>query len=69
MTGRWQITECPLKIITPDLTKVIELANFYEKGLPPVAGGVLDQAHIFNEACRLIFGIENVLKKKMEVTG
>jgi len=66
-TGKWELTQCPLEILTPDVLQTIELAELYEKGLPPVAGGVLDQANIFIESCRFIFRIEAVLKKKLGI--
>jgi NADPH-dependent 7-cyano-7-deazaguanine reductase QueF-like protein len=66
-TGRIEITQCPLEIITPDIWEVIELAQLYEKGLPPVAGGALDQANIFVDACRMIWSEEKVWKNKLGI--
>jgi len=66
-TGAIEITDCPEKIITSDIWMTMELAKFYAKGLPPVAGGVLDQAHNFIEACNYIFAEENVLKAKLGI--
>jgi len=62
--GRIEITQCPLEVITPDVWEVMELAQLYEKGLPPVAGGALDQAKSFVEACRAIWNDEAVWKKE-----
>lgn len=31
---------------------LIHFADLYEKGLPPVAGGALDQSHWFTKAAR-----------------
>ena len=61
------MTQCPLEVITPDIWRVIRLAGFYEKGLPPVAGGVLDQANVFIEAAELIFAEQAVYKKKLGI--
>lgn len=44
------ITGCPLELVTRDVWQVIEFAELFEKGLPPVAGGVLDQTKSFLEA-------------------
>jgi hypothetical protein len=55
--------------MTSDILRTIELAELYEKGLPPVAGGALDQAHIFMESCRFIFRLESILKKKLGIIG
>lgn len=66
-TGKLEITQCPLELITPDIWEVIEMAEFFEKGLPPVAGGVLDQAKIFIDACRFIFREQARWKKKLGI--
>ena len=65
--GRIEITQCPLEVITPDVWEVMELAQLYEKGLPPVAGGALDQASIFVQACRIIWNDEAVWKSKLGI--
>ena len=65
--GRIEITECPLELITPDVWEAIEYAELYEKGLPPVAGGVLNQAKIFIEACRQIWAEQAFWNKKLGI--
>jgi len=39
----------------------------YEKGLPPVAGGVLDQSQSFIDAHRLLTSDQQTLKRKMGI--
>jgi len=63
--GRWTITTCPLELITSDVWEMIMLAGLFEKGLPPVAGGVLDQAKIFVETATFIFREQNYWKQKL----
>lgn len=63
-----KITDCPEKLITPDIWEMIELARFYKKGLPPVAGGVLDQAYSFIEAADFIYAEENNWKRELGIT-
>ena len=63
--GKIKITCCPLEIITDDVLEVIEYADLFEKGLPPVAGGVLNQAKIFVEAARYIMDEKRYWKKKL----
>ena len=65
-TGKFELTACPLKMITPDIWETIEYAELYEKGLPPVMGGALDQCHAFTQACRLIWREQGHYKAKME---
>ena len=49
------MTECPLTYVGGDAWTVIEFAEFAERGSWPVAGGVLDQANQFVEACRFVW--------------
>ncbi len=49
------IDRCPLTIITRVSWETIEYAELYAKGLPPVAGGALDQARSFVTAARFIW--------------
>jgi len=65
--GKIRITGCPLEMIPPDVWEVIQYAELYEKGLPPIAGGVLDQAKNFIEACRFIFSEQRHWKNKLGI--
>lgn len=49
------VTECPLGLVTAAIWDVLELVELYHKGLPPVAGGSLDQASAFIAAARLVW--------------
>jgi NADPH-dependent 7-cyano-7-deazaguanine reductase QueF-like protein len=66
-TGELEIKECPLKIITADIWETLELADFWEKGLPPIGGGVLDQTQNFVEAARFVFSEKNYWKRKLGI--
>ena len=61
-TGEIPLQGCPMDYVTGDIAMVMELADFYEKGLPPVAGGVLDQAANFVMACRYIWQLRAMYK-------
>lgn len=65
--GVLEITECPLNIITMDVWETLELADLWEKGLPPVAGGALDQTANFIEAARFIFAEKSYWKKELGI--
>jgi len=56
-----------LELITPDIWELLELAELYKKGLPPVDGGVLDQAADFVTACRFVWSEENIHKKRLGI--
>lgn len=53
-TGEILIVGCPLKVIPAEIWDIIELAELYEKGLPPIAGGSLDQMRAFVAAFRIV---------------
>jgi len=67
--GSVDIVQCPLEIITADVWELLEYAELYKKGLPPVAGGALDQAKIFTESCRYVFEIESYVRNKLGIIG
>ena len=52
-TGCFDLTTCPLEYVGGSLLEVLDFVELFERGLPPVAGGVLDQSRWFIEACRL----------------
>ena len=66
-TGEILITQCPLDFITDDVWRVIEMAGFFEKGIPPVSGGVLDQAQSFLDAAAFIFSESSYWKNKLGI--
>lgn len=41
--GYRKLTCCPKELITPEVTELIASADWAQKGLPPVAGGLLNQ--------------------------
>jgi len=61
------LTCCPLEYITDDVIELIEYAELYEKGLPPVSGGALDQAKAFTDCCRIIFAEQAYWKRKFKL--
>lgn len=62
-SGIIEITDCPLVLIPKDVWEVIEFADLYEKGLPPIAGGSLDQMKGFILAANFIFKEKAYWKK------
>jgi len=58
---------CPLTVIGRDVWEVIKYAGLFEKGLPPIAGGVLDQAYNFVAAAEFIFGEEQKIKNMLGI--
>jgi len=65
--GYLDVTMCPQQYVTRDVWQVIEYAALYEKGLPPIMGGVLDQAQIFLAACQFIWAEERYWKSKLGI--
>jgi len=62
-----EITQCPLTLIDNNVWEVIKFAGLYEKGLPPVAGGSLDQAKNFIDAASFIFSEQQYWKSKLGI--
>lgn len=66
-SGDMDIIECPLLILDNNIAEVISMANLYKKGLPPVAGGVLDQAKSFVMAAEFIYKEQYYWKAKLGI--
>ena len=52
-------------MITEDVWQIIRFAELFEKGLPPVSGGVLEQAKVFIEAAQFIMNEKAYWKSKL----
>jgi len=63
--GRFRLLQCPKELIDGATMDIIQMAELYEKGLPPVAGGQLDQAKSFVDAAYFIFNEIRYWKNKM----
>ena len=48
---------------------VVGLCDLYERGLPPIAGGALDQAAWFLEAANRLKHEEQTLKAEAGISG
>ncbi|HOQ06080.1 MAG TPA: hypothetical protein PKY88_12805 [Anaerohalosphaeraceae bacterium] len=46
---------------------VLEAAEMYAKGLPPLQGGMLDQSFSFIRAARLVWAEERFWKNKLGI--
>lgn len=44
-----------MQMVDAETWEVIQYAGLYEKGLPPVHGGVLDQSRRFIELCQIVW--------------
>ena len=65
--GRWDLTMCPKRFVTADIWQVVELAELYEKGLPPEPGGSLDQSQSFVQAARFVWSERAHWKNKLGI--
>lgn len=63
------MTECPLEYAGEDVWEAIEMAGFFDKGLPPVHGGVLDQTQIFLDAARFIWAEQARWRAELGITS
>lgn len=55
------VTTCPNKYCR-EMAPLITLADLFAKGLPPVGGGVLDQAAWFLHAAQILERDEDTIK-------
>ena len=58
------VEACPLALIGGDIWQAMELAGLWRKGIPPAAGGALDQSAWFVEAAQLAWLCEGFWKAK-----
>lgn len=50
-SGYFELTQCGRKYAA-EMGELVHYADLYEKGLPPVAGGALDQSAWFTDAAQ-----------------
>jgi hypothetical protein len=60
--GSFKVIGCPNQFCR-EVTGTIELIELFKKGLPPVAGGSLDQAAWFIEAAAMMEREDNLAKQ------
>ena len=65
--GKIKITQCPLNLITPDVGQAIMHAELFEKGMPVVAGGQLDQTQWFLCVYYFVMNEKAFWKKKFGI--
>jgi hypothetical protein len=65
--GFIELTECPKASLDGELLEMLEYSDLYQKGLPPVTGGTLDQARWFNEFAMTVWQDQSHLKAKLGV--
>lgn len=58
------IDVCPAPLISPLSIELNRMYQFMKSGIPPVAGGYLDQTTIFIEAAGIMASEENRISKK-----
>jgi hypothetical protein len=61
--GMFAIDGCPNNYCSP-VVRSLTLFDLFEKGLPPVAGGVMDQANSFIEAAQFFESEERRVKNE-----
>lgn len=61
--GSFELAECPVAFAGSETWELIGLVDLYRRGLPPVAGGSLDQTAWFNAAARRVWGEHQRLER------
>jgi hypothetical protein len=62
-----EITQCPNRFCGENARQAVRLANLTRKGLPPVAGGALDQTQSFISALELIWAEQAEYRREKKV--
>ena len=65
--GEVLINHCPQLELDEEILELIGLAELFQKGLPPVAGGTLDQTPWFLQFARCVFN--ELTTRKNELQG
>jgi hypothetical protein len=65
--GYIQLTSCPKEFVGREISGLATYADLFWKGLPPIAGGVLDQSNWFIEASQVMAQKEARLKAELGV--
>jgi len=60
--GTFDLASCPKEYATDDVWEMLAAADLAAKGLPPVAGGQLDQTKSFLQAARFIWNEQAAAK-------
>ncbi len=58
------MTQCPLAIVPAWAWDAMDLAAMLREGLPPAAGGMLDQAKTFLDAARFLWREEDRMREE-----
>lgn len=67
--GKYYITTCPLLTVDRDIWDTVEMIRMYkDHGLPPVAGGQLDQAKMFIDAVQFVSSEDAGWQAKLGMT-
>lgn len=53
-SGRFSVTECPYRQLDETVLEALTIADCWNRGMPPAAGGYVDQTCSIVEACRFI---------------
>lgn len=64
--GELVIVGCPAEQIGADVLLALEMIRLLDKGLPPLAGGALDQTAVFLDAARFVWTEEARWKAHFE---
>lgn len=60
--GVFYLTQCPNKFVGQELSQFFPLVDLFFEGIPPVAGGTLDQTKYFFDFATLVRSEDNQLQ-------
>jgi hypothetical protein len=65
--GQIRVDRCPHAVVTRDVWAAFQAAQMAEKGVLPVAGGMLDQTQSFADAVALIWQDDSTWRAALKV--
>lgn len=65
--GYTLVEDCPQKRLDGSVWTAVRCARLLNKGIPPIAGGILDQSNHFADAFDQISAEENAWRHKLKI--
>lgn len=66
-SGFLTLTKCPNRELTSEVIDLVEFSDLYATGLPPIAGGALDQTKSFLDAHRQLSNDQHTIKRALGI--
>lgn len=62
--GRFEVS-CPMRFVEGCTWELLQMASFWKQGLPPAAGGFLEQTESVIRGCEFVWGERERVKREL----